>query len=132
MNQKLIGTWELVTFEMEDLEGNRKPWGKNTHGLLIYTPTGHMSVSINKSLEPSGSGEAQDIYDSILFYSGTYSSEGGLVHHQVAHASNPSRIGKEMIRNLRFFTDPSGVYIELSSPKESFGRGIVTWRRLPQ
>lgn len=132
MNQKLIGTWQLVTFEMEDLEGSRMPWGKDTHGQLIYTSTGHMSVSINKTLEPSGNGEAQDIYDSTLFYSGTYSIKDGFIRHQVAQASNPSRIGKEMLRHIRFFCDSSGEYIELSSPRESFGRGIVTWKRITQ
>lgn len=133
LNQKWIGTWELISFEIEDLEGNRKPWGKNTHGLLIYTPTGHMSVSINKEIELSGEGEAQDIFNSTLFYAGTYSINQGdevFVRHHVTEASNPSRIGKEMLRHMRFFTDSGENTLELSSPKESFGRGIIIWKKI--
>lgn len=130
IDQKLVGSWKLVSFELEDLEGNREPWGKETHGLLIYAPTGHMSVSINKEIEPSGDGETQDIFDSILFYSGTYTVEGDLIRHQVTQASNPARIGKEMLRYAKFSHDQNGEQVELSTPKESFGRGILVWRRI--
>jgi hypothetical protein len=120
------GTYLLASFDLENLEGKRSPWGKNTHGLLIYSDTGHMSVSINKDVERESAVEAEDIFDSILFYSGTYQVDGSVVRHQVTQASNPARIGKEMIRHAEF----SGDLLTLVTPKESFGRAILTWKKI--
>jgi hypothetical protein len=125
--ENLHGTWSLVSFEIENHEGIRNPWGKDTHGLLIYAPSGHMSVSINKAIEndPEQT-EAENLFDSILFYSGTYQMEGELIRHQVTQASNPARIGKEMLR----YATLDGETLELATPKESFGRGILRWKRV--
>lgn len=125
--ETLHGTWSLLSFEIENLEGIRNPWGKGTHGLLIYAPSGHMSVSINKAIEndPEQT-EAENLFDSILFYSGTYQVEGSLIRHQVTQASNPARIGKEMLR----YATLDGETLELVTPKESFGRGILRWKRV--
>lgn len=124
-----VGSWELVSFEIENIDGIRSHWGKNTHGLLIYSADGRMSVGINKDVEADSSqSECENSFDSILFYSGTYSVEGELIRHQVTNASNPARIGKEMLRHASFSSD--GTEIELATPKESFGRAILVWRRL--
>lgn len=121
-----VGTWELKSFEIEEHIGHRRSWGKNTHGLLIYTSTGHVSVSINRDVELKSENDAQNIFDSILFYSGTYSAEGGIINHQVTEASNPQRIGKTMIRHASL----DGDLLTLSSPKESFGTAHLIWRRV--
>src|SRR5689334_5829769 len=92
----VTGTWTLVSFEIEDTNKETAPWGRDTHGLLIYAPTGHMSVSINKAIENDSPNELENQFDSILFYSGTYQIDGEIIRHQVTNASNPSRIGKEM------------------------------------
>lgn len=120
------GTWLLESFEIEDLEKKVAPWGANARGLLIYSDTGHMSVSINRDLNKKSSIEAENIFDSILFYSGTYQVEGNVVTHQVSNASNPARIGKQMIR----YAVLDGDLITLSSPQESFGRAILKWRKV--
>ncbi|MEN9723351.1 MAG: hypothetical protein RJB38_1337 [Pseudomonadota bacterium] len=122
--EQVYGTWRLVRFDLEDLEGQLRPWGTNTHGLLIYSPSGYMSVSINKDIEPSEDGEYSDTLDSILFYSGTYAADGDIIKHQVTEASNPNRIGKEMIR----YAKRDGELLELATPKESFGRAILVWK----
>src|SRR5687768_5424010 len=123
---QVTGTWTLDRFEIESPEGARRPWGKNTHGLLIYASTGHMSVSINKEVVRESENEFEDLFDSILFYSGTYTVEGDLIRHQVTQASNPSRIGKEMLR----YAEASGDTITLTTPNESFGRAILVWKRV--
>lgn len=127
MNQsQLIGAWRLESFQIESPEGAIRPWGTDVHGLLIYAASGHMSASINKRVVRESDNEFEDLFDSILFYSGTYSVEGELIRHQVTEASNPTRIGKEMLRYAKF----SGDSVELTTPKESFGRAILLWRRL--
>lgn len=126
MIKQIQGTWALETFLIENLQNETRPWGQNISGLLIYTPSGNMSVSINKSIEKKSEIEAQNILDSILFYSGTYSVEDKTVKHQVTQASNPARIGKEMHRFAVLESD----LLTLTSPQESFGKAILKWRKI--
>ena len=124
--ESVCGTYQLESFVLEKSETERSDWGKDMHGLLIYAPTGHMSVSINKAIEPSGDNESEDIFDSILFYSGTFEVKNDEITHQVTEASNPTRIGKSLIRYARI----DGETLELASPQESFGRAVLRWRRI--
>ena len=123
----IVGTYLLKAFLIESPEGIASDWGQGAHGLLIYAPTGHMSVSINKTIEhdPSQS-ESENAFDSILFYSGTYSVDGGLIRHQVTQASNSSRIGKEMLR----YCEWRGNELHLKTPKEAFGVATLIWIKL--
>ena len=122
---EIEGSWELLSFELEGLDNKVLPWGSNTHGLLIYGKSGQMSVSINRDLAPEGE-ESKRIFDSILFYSGSYRIDGATIFHIVKNASNPNRIGKEMIR---YASLSSGVLM-LTSPLESFGRAILKWKKI--
>jgi Lipocalin-like domain len=126
MQNKVVGAWALESFLIENPQGETRNWGANTHGLLLYTDTGHMSVSINKDIENKSAVEAQNFFDSILFYSGTYASEGTTIRHKVTQASNPTRIGKEMLRSATL----EGNLLTLISPPESFGRAILKWRKI--
>ena len=121
------GAYKLQSFIIESSSGERSDWGKNPHGLLIYEPKGNMSVSINKDIEnDSTQTESENLFDSILFYSGTYSVEGNLIRHQVTQASNPTRIGKEMLR----YAEWKGDELSLSTPQESFGKAILLWKKI--
>lgn len=126
MSLDVVGTWVLESFEIENPQKEKRQWGANSQGLLIYTDNGYMSVSINKTVEAKSNLEAQNLFDSILFYSGTYLVDGSTVRHKVTQASNPSRIGKEMLR----FAELSEGILTLSSPEESFGRAILKWRKV--
>jgi len=128
MTENFTGTWTLHSFEIENSDTNeRSPWGKEAHGLLIYSPSGHMSVSINKKIERDDTQtECEDRFDSILFYSGTYQVTGDKITHQVTQASNPDRIGREMIRFAKYRDGQ----LELTTPKEKFGRAILTWKKI--
>jgi hypothetical protein len=125
MKNKVVGTWALESFLIENPQGEVRNWGSKSQGLLIYTESGHMSVSINKDVENKSTVEAQNFFDSILFYSGTYSVDGDTIKHKVTQASNPGRIGKELLRFATF----DGSLLTLVSPNESFGRAILKWRR---
>jgi hypothetical protein len=126
MKNQIVGTWLLESFLIESQQNEKRDWGANVHGLLIYAPSGHMSVSINKDVEKKSTVEAQNYFDSILFYSGTFSVDDEVVKHQVTEASNPNRIGKEQIRFAKLEND----LLTLTSPDESFGRAILTWRKV--
>ena len=124
--KNVTGTWELQSFEIEDLQGNLRSWGTGSQGLLLYTNSGHMSVSINKNVEKKSDNDAQNIFDSILFYSGSFTVEANIIKHQVTQASSPARIGKEMIR----YAELNGDILTLESPKENFGKAILKWKRI--
>lgn len=126
MKSKIVGTWLLERFLIESPQKEQRDWGINSHGLLIYTSSGHMSVSINRDVEKKSAIEAQNFFDSILFYSGTFTVDGEIVKHQVTQASNPNRIGKELVRFAKLDND----LLTLTSPDESFGRAILTWRKI--
>ena len=126
MHDSIIGTWKLESFNIIEPKGETRLWGHNTAGLLLYTIDGHMSVSINRAIDPLGSSSPKDLFDSILFYAGTFSIEGNVISHKVTNASNPSRIGKEMIRYAKL---QEGL-LELKSPVESFGQAVLVWQRL--
>ncbi len=126
MREKILGAWSLVSFEIEDLQGSTESWGKNVRGQLIYDDSGKMSVSINRDPDLETSDEFERIFDSILFYSGSFEVKGGEIVHGVENASNPGRIGKQLIR----FASLIGSDLRLSSPRESFGTAHLVWRKI--
>jgi hypothetical protein len=126
MRDRLVGTWLLERFLIENIDGEIRDWGRNSKGQLIYTENGYMSVSINREVENKSSVEAQNYFDSILFYSGTFTVDKDIIKHQVKNASNPNRIGKELVRHAKL----DGNLLTLTSPKESFGKAILTWGKV--
>jgi hypothetical protein len=126
MHDLIAGTWELESFNIIEPTGLIRPWGQNTTGLLLYNSDGYMSVSINRAVDTIESNSAKDLFDSILFYAGTYSIKINSITHKVTNASNPSRIGKEMIRHANL---QDGM-LELKSPVETFGQAVLVWRKI--
>jgi hypothetical protein len=126
MKSNIFGSWELERFDIIEPSKTTRPWGKKSSGLLIYTADCHMSVSINRDIEPTSFQDPKSIFDSILFYSGTYKVVGDIISHQVMNASNPSRIGKEMIRYAELQRD----LLTLKSPVETFGQAVLVWRKI--
>ena len=124
--EQIQGTWLLDAFEIVEKGAAARNWGTNTHGLLIYAPSGYMSVSINKDVSAGSSNEFENLFDSILFYSGSYEVEGDLIRHQVTEASSPGRIGREMLRYAKF----DATRLVLKTPEESWGHAILTWKRV--
>ena len=128
MEKSLVGAWTLEAFDIEKTSGDKAPWGKNVQGLLIYTESGHVSVSINRDVNEETQNADKAVLDSLLFYAGTYSIDGETINHKVTLASNPSRVGRDMIRYAKFEDDK----VTLSTPQESYGRAILVWRRVKQ
>ena len=61
-----------------------------------------------------------------IVLAGRVEVEGTLIRHQVTLASNPARVGKEMIRHAEYADD----VLTLTTPQESFGKAILVWRRV--
>ena len=124
----LVGTWTLDRFEVSDAESPPHPWGFDTTGLLIYAPSGHMSVAINRFApwraggRPSEPGQGTS---RVLFYAGTYHVEGGMVYHHVTQASDLTRVGAVMARRARL----AGDILTLVSEGGPV-RATLEWRRV--
>ena len=113
----LHGSWKLRSFEIVT-EGVSSLWRAKAHGILIYSPYGYMSVSINSE---QGTDEW---VDSVLFYAGTYRVEGGTVVHDVTNATSASRMGSPMVRAAVL----QGDELELSASGD-FGKAVLVWGR---
>jgi hypothetical protein len=123
MNTKFTGVWNLESFRIKKPDGMSKDWGSEARGQLIYTACGKMSVSIAKHCaDPKN---PKELLDSLLFYAGSYSVEGGQIDHTVTLATNPDRVGKEMRR----YWDLKGDTLVLTTPQEAYGVATLTWRR---
>ena len=126
MNSVYNGTWQLEAFTITQPEKGTRDWGTNVRGLLIYSSTGHVSVAINRDIINAAAPSDKELLDAMLFYAGTFSVNGTVITHHVTIASNPARIGKEMIR----FAALAGDVLTLTTPEESYGTANLVWRRI--
>ena len=78
---KLIGTWKMVSFDVEDQEsGKRKPFYGDAapNGYMILIPEGRMMVLVaSGGREPGQTDEKQAaLFRTMLSYTGIYRFEG--------------------------------------------------------
>ncbi|HLB42672.1 MAG TPA: lipocalin-like domain-containing protein [Gammaproteobacteria bacterium] len=125
LTQDLVGEWTLQEFMIERSDGMKHPWRKNAKGLLIYLSNGRMSISINSDVDGNKS-LLDNKYNSILFYTGTFEilHDNKVIHH-VINASDPDRIGKEMVREVILDNEK----LKLVGRGE-FGIATLTWNRI--
>jgi hypothetical protein len=83
-----------------------------------------MSVAFNSAISEGAA--LQELWDSVLLYSGRYSydAERDVILHQVEQASDPARIGKELVREARL----DGEELVLVG-RGDFGTATVRWGR---
>jgi hypothetical protein len=121
--QALWGVWELVALEVER-DGVLEPWGRNARGLLMYWPTGQMSVGLRKDPD-SGSATANSFASSIIFYSGTYELRGAEMLHRAEISSDPARF-----TNVRRRVEIDGDALTLLTTPGEIPQARLRWRRL--
>lgn len=103
----LVGTWQLMSFEIVDSVGSSKsrPWCQSPWGILTYTDQGYMSAGINCMGQSQPKNPTDDPKD-MVFYAGTYEIKNdGLVLHKVSNSSDITRIGKIMERHVSLQED---------------------------
>lgn len=101
----LLGTWRLVSFEMEPQDGSGKfsPMGKAPAGFLSFLPDGRMAVVITAEGRKPGTSEQERaaLYSSLVAYTGRFRVEGDKWVTAVDASANPAWAGTEQ---PRFFT----------------------------
>jgi hypothetical protein len=140
MNERLIGTWKLVSVKARDLDGGgeRDAWGPDPDGYISYGPDGRMMVINTQSgrARPKGAAptpqEAAELFQGLLAYAGRYTVNGNEVTHHVDISWNEAWTGQDMVRIARF----DGDRVHLSTrptPDPVNGRMSVrtmTWEKL--
>jgi hypothetical protein len=122
--QKLLGTWHLVSYVRENIPSGTKSdvMKPHPHGYINYARDGRMIVIIVGSdrTKPAGSvatpAEAAALLKSMLAYAGTFTidSEAKTVPHHVDVSWDESRTGTDQVRrfnlegdHLTLTTEPS-------------------------
>lgn len=111
----LVGTWRLVSFEVQDEAGHIEfPFGRDAVGFITYTGDGHMAVQFGRADRDrlavgdwldAGNDEIAMAAHDYFAYCGTYEFAGGEVTHHIALSLMPNWIGGELVRRAVFDRD---------------------------
>jgi Lipocalin-like domain len=141
-NDKLVGTWKLVSASSTTSTGERSetPYGPSPVGFLTYTGDGRVTALISyggrKSLSVGGGTRAlleeqADAFKTFFAYAGRYTVSGDQVTHHIEISSIQNYVGKDLIRSVKF----QGDQIILVTPPTLVNGKIQTveliWQRLP-
>jgi hypothetical protein len=134
---KLLGTWRLVSFEVESkATGEKKPLlGKNPTGYIIFTSEGRfMAILTGEGRKaPKTDQDHADLWKSMLAYTGIYRLEGDKWITKVDVSWTPAWVGTEQVRFFRV----DGNRLQVTSawaqavlgPERGIVRGIITFER---
>lgn len=126
--RSIVGTWKLVAAAARDGSGNPlpDPYGGRPMGRVVFTADGRM-MAVTCDGRPDLPAGARREYSS---YIGSYSFDGARLVTRVDGASDPSRIGGDQVRGVRF----DGERMILSPPPRQTDSGEqfreLTWERL--
>jgi Lipocalin-like domain len=118
-----VGTWRLVRAVSRDANGNElpAPYGGHPSGRVMLGADGRMmAVTCDGRSEIPDSGKRE--YSS---YCGNYTFDGKQLITKVDAASDPSRLGSDQVRGVRF---EDGLMV-LRPPARPYG-GVIEQREL--
>lgn len=97
--RSIVGTWKLVAAAARDRDGNTlpDPYGGKPMGRVVFTADGRM-MAVTCDGRPDLQGARRE-YSS---YIGSYTFDGSHLVTRVDGASDPSRIGGDQVRGVRF------------------------------
>jgi hypothetical protein len=135
----LIGSWRLVSFELEGTDGSiNHPYGEELVGYLFYNEDGYMSSAFMSADRANAQGSdlseagRSNTYDQFMAYCGGYSVEGDKIRHRVEVSS--LAVWNGTIQERWFKLD--GDRLELLTAPLSVGSeapvGRLVWERSTQ
>jgi hypothetical protein len=131
-NDKLVGTWKLVSGVSEELETGQKTdiYKETPTGFITYGSDGRVMTIIVDSnrKKPAGavatSAEAEALFRSMAAYAGSYSVRGNQVIHRPDASWNETWTGTDQVRSYKFDGDHLGLATE-ASPNPFTGKMSV-------
>ena len=124
----IIGTWKLVSATARNASGTAlpAPYGGKGMGRVTFTAEGRMMSVVCDGRAELPSGVSRE-YSS---YCGNYTYDGEKLVTRVDAASDPSRIGSDQVRGVRF----EGARMVLIPPARRVGeteeQREITWERI--
>lgn len=117
--KRLVGSWELVNYEIIAADGTRRP-GNFDRGQVTYDASGRMSAHLMHSSNKADQAPQTDdvraaAYRRYLGYWGPFIVDvaGGTVTHVVEGSSNPSWVGSRQLRYYELSPDNSQLTLSL-------------------
>jgi len=105
----LVGTWRLISFEMELQDTSDKVllMGKNPAGYLSFLPNGRMAVVITAEGRKAATSDQERaaLYSSLVAYTGRFRVEGDKWITSVDVSANPAWVGTEQPRTFKVAGD---------------------------
>jgi hypothetical protein len=124
----IVGTWKLLHATARDSGGTARPapYGGNPLGRVTFTADGRMMSVVCDGRKALPAGDSRE-YSS---YCGNYTYDGQKLVTRVDAASDPSRVGSDQVRGVRF----EGGRMVLIPPPRRSGEGEehreITWERI--
>ena len=120
----IVGTWRLVMTRAHDDAGEpmHPPYGPQPMGTVVFSAAQRMIAVLCDGRPVLPADEPEREYTS---YCGTYSFDGTTLVTRVDAASDPSRIGGDQVRKVRF----EGDRMVLTPPPRPW-RGVMQHREL--
>lgn len=137
-NDKLVGTWKLVSASNTTSSGerNESPFGTRPVGFLTYVDgrvTALISYDGRKELSVGGGNleEQAEAFKTFLAYTGRYTFKGDKIIHHVEISSIQNYVGRDLVRDIKF----QGDQMRLVTPPTRINGKLQTvelvWQRLP-
>lgn len=132
--RRLVGAWELVSYDILDADGTRRP-GAYDRGQITYDASGRMSAhlmhSSNRAEQPPQTDDLRAAaYRRYFGYWGPFvvDAAAGHVTHIVEGSSNPSWVGSRQVRYYELSAD--GARLTLSLRDGARTTQVLIWKRL--
>ena len=133
----LVGTWNLVSCLMEDLNTKERVpvWGERPNGRLVLTDNGQWLVvqTAEGRKAPQTNDDRSAAFRSMLAYGGRYRAEGRTITINVDIAWDESWTGTQQVR----FYSVEGDLLHIEAAPQRYAnlgdklmRGILTWQRV--
>ncbi len=120
----LVGTWQLVSIERQNAQGQWQPDCHKPTGMIIYTASGDMATGLN-CIKIQHNAPSFDPADTA-FYVGTYTRQDNLILHFVQNSSSPLYYGTTQARELEVI-NTNTMYLRIKSKTGEWVR--LKWRR---
>lgn len=136
----VAGAWKLVSIEDRKSDGEIVHWmGRNPTGMIVYDPSGHMSVQFMRDPRPRFAGEynqaapeeIKNAYEGYFAYFGTYEIDEGkaVVTHHLQGSLRPQEVGIDYDRFFKI--DGDRLVLSMLVPGKDKGRTRnLIWERL--
>ena len=147
--RNLLGVWELVSLQDHRPNGDVLDWmGKKPSGMLIYSPSGRMTIQIMRDPRPMTAGpiwssdghsvlpnapanEIRDAYSGYYAYFGTWDVDerAHTVTHRVHASLRSGEVDSNYVRPYEISAEQLLLRYPVSGPDGETRTRVLIWRR---